>query len=63
MNALLHIIPSGEFVARPSTVGTTNEELEAMARGEVAPERVEQIRNNMQSATEMLGIAMPQGSC
>ena len=62
MNAALTLEPNGEFLARPDTVGTTTEELTAVARGEVSKERVEVIARNLRFAAFSLG-AETQGRC
>jgi hypothetical protein len=50
VNAVLQLSPSGSFTARPETVGTTDEEMRAAGRGELAAARVRQIAENMREA-------------
>lgn len=62
MNVVL-IMQSGKFIARPHVVGTTEEELVAMVKGTVAPERVQEIQNNMRHAAFSLGASAPVSRC
>ena len=55
MNAVLELMPSGHLIARPDTVGTSEEELAAFRRGELPAERLEAINANMQRAVLELG--------
>lgn len=50
MNAVLVIDAGGRFEARPSTVGTSEEELALLEKGAVPPERVEVIVDEMRRA-------------
>lgn len=52
--AVLELHPTGSLTARPETVGTTEEELRAMERGEVPLERVAALQANMQRAVVAL---------
>ena len=47
MNAEMGIIPDGYFVAKPKTIGSSDEEMEAMSRGELAEVRVIEIRRRL----------------
>lgn len=50
MNAVLVIDTGGRFEARPSTVGTSEEELALMEKGVVPPERVVVIMDELRRA-------------
>ena len=63
MNAVLIMESGNQFVARPSAVGTTEKELVEMVKGTVAPERVEEIKNNMRCAAFSLGASAPVSRC
>lgn len=63
MNARLDIVPGGCFVAVPSTIGATEEELEAMSRGELPPERAQVIEAKLREAAFNLNCCLLQGAC
>ena len=62
MNAILFIAPNGRFTAVPRTIGSTHEEIEALARGEIPEERAEQIRKRLFDAAIVLQTAQHQGA-
>ena len=62
MNAVLELEPSGRFIAKPETVGTTADEITAIAEGKGDPARVEIILTNLRCAAFSLG-ATTEGRC
>ena len=52
---------AGQFWVRPDEVGTSNEELGAIARGEVAQERIAEIDARVALAQHTLAHMMPAG--
>ena len=52
----------GYFIARPDSLGSSEEEVEKAERGEVDVERLNFIRVSFQEAMTLLQIAMPWGS-
>ena len=56
MNAVLELLPSGHLIAKPETVGTSDEELAAFVRGELPRERIDEINANLRRASEALAI-------
>lgn len=63
MNVRLDLTPTGCFVAVPSTVGTTEEEVLAMTRGELPKERLEAILTGLGAAAHRLNAMEIGGSC
>lgn len=63
MIARLDLTPCGYFSAQASQIGSTDEEIEAFGRNEVAPERVRAIAGRLQYAASSLHLTMPMGSC
>lgn len=56
MNVAIDLGNRMTFTARPDTVGTSVEEIAAMVRGEIPPERIEKIRATLRGAASWLHI-------
>lgn len=56
------IIPHGYFVAKPFTIGSSDEEMAAAARGEVSVERMTEIRERMHHEMYVLSERPIEGS-
>ena len=64
MNVLrFNIEPDGYFQAASETLGSSEDELGAVERGEVSPERFGVIMDNLKHAATMLWSAPAQGRC
>lgn len=63
MNARIELVPGGEFVAVPRSVGSTEEEVAAMTRGEIPQERVEAFTHELRCAAAMLHVRPAAGWC
>lgn len=63
MNVIMQIDPKGSFIARPSTVGATDEEIKAMQAGHLSVDRAKHIAENTNAAMISLAYAEPAGRC
>ena len=63
MNVAIELSNKGYFLARPQSVGCTEAEAEAAARGGVTLERQLTIRTNIEEALMTLARAEPKGAC
>lgn len=63
MFATMNLIPAGQFWTRPHLVDSSDEELEAVIRGEIAPERVQHLKNTIKLACDYMIIWEAAGRC
>jgi hypothetical protein len=63
MNAVLVIVQGGSFVARPSTIGASEDEMAAQAAGNLPEWRREAIAKNMLEAANVLRLSFSEGHC
>ena len=61
--AYIDIIPSGRFCAVAKTVGSTDEEFDAVARGELTKEQAEAFQDKLLNAAFILRATAHQGVC
>ena len=63
MNVSIELANHGYFLAKPQSVGCTEEEAAAAAQGSVTIERQLTIRTNIEEALMTLARCEPQGKC
>jgi DNA-directed RNA polymerase beta' subunit len=59
----LDLIPSGYMVAQPAQIGTTDEEIAAIGRKEIAQSRVEELVIRLHTAASALHMVDAAGRC
>lgn len=61
--AYIDIIPSGRFCAVAKTVGSTDDEFDAVATGKLTKEQAEAFQNKLLNAAFVLRETPAQGVC
>lgn len=64
MKYAMEIAPTGYCWVRPEVIGSTPDEFSAIQHGQqVAPDRIEMLRNALITAAERLRFTEPAGRC